>query len=242
MSFTLVNAVADKVKSTADHITIASGTLGAVAAGDILLVWVGDNSIASGANLADITWGSLAYGDFTVTNGGIAFTFANSQLIGYYSRIAAGGTNALTVQYDGNTTLCVGAMVLRGLSVADAYKEGTGNSTTPSSGATATLISATEVQIAALLKEGPVEDTTGTWDNSLTSAIAATGTTGGVASANRTIEVAYRELSATTAVTSSKSGITQRTWGMITQTFVVAPAAAGATVPSGLSIGMRIGL
>lgn len=123
---------------------------------------------------------------------------------------------------------------VRGLATSafDKSSTGTGSSTTPSSGATAALSQTDEIAIGAIGTEGPDGDTAGSWSNSF-NAGQRVGTTGGSASSNVTISEGYLIVSATTALTAAKTGITSRSWAGAIATY---NGAAAASLPNGLTI------
>lgn len=121
--------------------------------------------------------------------------------------------------------------IVRGLhatSPFDASSTGTGTSTSPSSGASATLAQSDEIVIGGVGTEGPYEDTAGTWTTG-TGNVSGNekryGTTGGGAASNITCSVAAEIVSATTAQTAAKTGITSRDWAAAVATFKGAAAA-----------------
>lgn len=178
------------------------------AAGDSIVAYVG---IASGPGLLDITWGSLALGS-GVDQPVDEFGSSSEVSIATAHNVSA-GTHDVVASFDVNVNGVLIVQVHRGLAADanDVTMSGTGTSTTPSTAPSDPLTQASSVQIAAICTVGPVEDTAGTWGNSLT-ADARGGTTGGTAAGNRTLSIAHREVSATTALTASKSGITSRAW------------------------------
>lgn len=91
----------------------------------------------------------------------------------------------------------------------DVSKVNSGSSTSPSTGASATLAQAAEEAVAAIGTNGPQGDSAGSWSNSFTAG-ARVGTTG--ASADVTVSEGYKQLAATTAVTAAKASITNRAW------------------------------
>lgn len=221
--------------------TIDAMLTGGISSGDILIPFVGDNV---GASLIDLTWGPFGINDWV--SPGDPLSFNASSLVAYVG-LASAGSSDLVATWDGSVTAAMGLIAIRGGSAnVDQYATPTsGTGTAPSCGPTGTLSQASEVLVAGILTEGPVEDTGGTWGDALTATPETSnkfGTTGGVAGSNRTIRVAAHELSATTAVTASLSGMTSRNWGMLAFTITI-PAVGSVSGPSGLgSFGIRIGL
>ena len=120
----------------------------------------------------------------------------------------------------------------------DKSASSTGSSTSPSSGATATLSQADELAFGAVGTEGPRDDTrgsftTGTSYVSGNETLEFTGTIGGSAASNISCDSAIEIVSATTAQTAAKTGITSRDWAAVVATFK--GAASGTTYNQSVS-------
>jgi len=114
----------------------------------------------------------------------------------------------------------------------------TGSGTSPSSGATDTLSQADELAIGAIGTEGPNDDTQGTWTTGagyVSGNELWAGTNANGATANVCISSAAEIVSATTAQTAAKTGITDRDWAACVATFKGAGSGTvtGATAMSG---------
>lgn len=239
MSLSLVTSYAPvKGKSTSPDLATASVT---ASIGDYIIVLIGWNSASGGINISEATWGSMTMtaDDLHLDPG---FNDGTNAVTSMFGAATEAGTQTLTVSFDGNVTGVAQVVVWSGINAGafDVAGFDSGSGTTPSTIATDPIAQASELQVAAVITAGPVEDTAGTWGNSLTGD-KRDGTTGGVAGTNRTLSTAYRELSAIAAVTASKSGITSRTWMAYTATFKIAAAAGTLIQPARMSVGMGIG-
>lgn len=97
----------------------------------------------------------------------------------------------------------------------------TGTTTSPSSGATATLTQAAELAIGVMARVGST--VAGTWSNSYTElATVATG-------ANGVVDIGYLITAATTAQTAAKTGSTNSIYGAAVVTYLGSGAAPAAT-------------
>lgn len=207
--------------------------------GDLIEIYVGYGILAT---IETVVWGSLGIG--SGIQQATLSQDALSSLDGYVAQNVAAGTHDVVVSFDILATAAVHVRVWRGLDdvpLDEAVIDSVGSGTTPSAGPSGTLAQANELQSAAVLTRGPVADDAGTWGNSLT-ADKRDGTTGGVASTNLTLSTAYREVSATDAVTASKSGITSRAWAAVEATFTITPAASVAVPASRTSVSVGVGL
>ncbi len=92
------------------------------------------------------------------------------------------------------------------------------NTSTPSSGPSATTTQADELLIGIVGTEGPIGDNAGIWDNAFLDGPRA-GTSGGTDDTNITIALGYQIVSASNSYTASKTGITSRDWAAILGTF-----------------------
>ena len=239
MAFTLVSSDAKNLKNTADNITFANVV---AEAGDVIVLWL-LNSWAAGF-LSEVSWGTPGAPEFTEPVDTLLLSGTNSEMRCFMSEPLAAGTHDLVVQYDSNAIAAAAYQLCRGIaaSPADQQVAFSGIGTAPATGLSGTLAQASEVQLAAIGTEGPVEDAAGTWGNSLTGD-KRDGTTGGVASTNRTIATAFRELAATDPVTATKSGITSRVWGAMELTLkLAAEPILGGAGHQRLSLGLGIGL
>lgn len=141
--------------------------------------------------------------------------YLNIESICYYLPNMTAGTKDVVIDYSltatdtANISVCFTEVTGADLvGPFDAASEGTGVSTTPSSGA-ATTVYANELLLAFLATSGAAADTAPTWGNSFTSGQRA-GVGTGVSGA--TIAEAYQLVSATGSYTASASGITSRRW------------------------------
>lgn len=100
---------------------------------------------------------------------------------------------------------------------ADRFQTNSGTGTAPTSNATALTTQANEFVIGCIGIEGPSTDAPGTWDNLRKGQ--RTGTNGGGAAANTTIEQGFLELSTTTTAIAKKTGITSRDWAAAVVTY-----------------------
>ena len=143
---------------------------------------------------------------------------------------AAGG-----IRVPGFGSMCINnisgtAQVIHHNSV-DKSASSSGTSTTPSSGATATLSQADEAVFGLIATEGPVTDTAGTWTTGASNVSGnenRDGSIGNGAASNVTVSGAAEIVSATTAQTAAKTGITSRDWAALIISFKLAAEQAGA--------------
>ena len=203
-------------------------TTAAVEAGDaIVIAYVSDpyqNVQISVADSAGNTYTQVAL----AINTGNARTYL---FVDYGSEMLPSGST-ITITQGGITGTGPAARaavvsVFRGLAAANALDRtstGTGSSTTPSSGPTATTSVADELLIGVIGTEGPDGDAAGTWGDSFTAG-PRKGTTGGSDPATDiTVALGWRIVSATGVYTAQKSGITARDWAAIIATFKSATA------------------
>lgn len=212
-------AITRTAKGTATSKTAGNLTLSnvSVTAGATLVVcWNCDTTIIptisyDGVNLTDAI--STTYGIGGILSAGIA----------YLSNVT-GGTGDL-VMGTSTTAKAMAAIQLDSLAASplDKTVSDGGNSTTPSSGATATTAQADEILIGAIGTNGPSGDAAGSWSNSFTAG-QRDGTTGGAALTNVTISEGYRIVTATGAYTAAKTSITSRRWAALIATFKEAAA------------------
>ena len=139
---------------------------------------------------------------------------------------------AVTITFDPiqtPPTVCA-AFVTEGTGAAspgvDATAGASGTSTSPSSGATATLAQANELCIGVIVTSGPSTDAAGTPSNGYTAG-QRVGTTGG---GDVTVAEIYKIVSSTSAQTFAKTSITSRAWRALGATYKEASAPAPTTV------------
>lgn len=128
------------------------------------------------------------------------------------------------ISFSADGAAAISAYKVTGLSASPVDKKatGTGSSTTPSTAATAALTQADELVIGAVATEGPNGDTAGSWTTGagyVSGNEQRLGTTGAGAASNVTISSAAEVVSATTAQTAAKTGITDRDWAAVIATF-----------------------
>jgi len=195
-------------------------TTAAVAAGDdIIVVFAADPATVSGVtDTAGNTYNQVA----NVNNSGNVSTY----IFAAYNVTALPSGSSITISHNAVRARAAVASVFRGLedsAVLDQTHTGTGNSNSPTSGATATTTQADELLIGAVGTEGPSTDTAGTWGSSFTAG-PRLGTTGGYfGTSNITASMGWRIVSSTDAYTASKSSITSRDWAAAIATFKAAP-------------------
>lgn len=187
--------------------------------------------------LVAITHDNATFIDGDVTWNGIAMQL-DSSAIGtavatyiYSLKIASGATANVAFVTDAGCCMVIEAYKVTGAAATpfDQQASGTGTSSSPSSGATATTTQADELVFAAIGTNGPSGDAAGTWSGGL-GALTRLGTTGSGATTNWTLAAAYNIVAATGAQTGAKTGITSREWGACVATY---KALAVTTVATG---------
>jgi hypothetical protein len=133
----------------------------------------------------------------------------------------AGTTYQLRVTFAANCTAKVliggGASGLQ-LAPLDRVAAAIGDSTSPSSGITATTLAARELLIGAVGLEGPWTDQDGTWLNSFTR-LGYEGTSGQGAASNVTVHLGYRTVSVSGGFWAGKINMTNRRWAAVVATY-----------------------
>mgnify|MGYP001373237849 CR=1 FL=1 len=211
-----LGVAASKTSGTSlEVITTAPVTTG----DDIIVTYVTDPNSSLVINVSDPAGNFYNQVGYVVNSGQLrTYVFAAYDV----NSMPAG--SGITISASPSVTARAAAIALfRGLVYSnplDQTHTGTGNSTVPSSGATATITQADELLVGAIGIEGPDGDTAGTWDNLFTAG-PRTGTTGGSADTNITADLGYRIVSSAGAYTASKSGITSRDWAAMIATFKV---------------------
>ncbi len=186
--------------------------------GDYLIVVL---ATGTGRTLTALTWNGIAINqDVSGDNASGDKCWIGSLYI------ASGATANVSSDASGsNTGIAIMASTITGMANAtvDKFTSATGSSTTPSSGATATLTQADEVAFGAvaILVNAAVD---GTWSNSYTNGQEIHS------ASNLSVNEAYLVTSATTAQTAAKTGMTSRQWAACVATYkqTVAPG-PGAT-------------
>lgn len=238
MAISVVTSGAGSDKTTG---VISMALAAPAVAGDVIVLGTHfDNTTATMPSPPD--WGGIPFSRIEP-----AITDLTLSRLDLWSLIVSvGAQDDINAAIDSAVGFGAGHLVIRGLSGspadARAFAVSLVGSTTPSSGATATLAQANEIAIGFIATQGPGNDTIGTWGGGFT-ATARGGTTGGLAGSNRTIAPAYLIVSATTALTASKTGIVSRPWAAAIQTFQMAAAASGLPFSRASSaVGVGVGL
>jgi hypothetical protein len=180
----------------------------------------------------------------------INYTHGRTYIFAAYNVTALPSGSDITITHTEVEARAAVASAFRGLVDVDPLDQSLGNpvagdeveldpSTTPNVGPVTTT-EANELLIGAVGTEGPVEDAAGTWGNSFTGGPRAG--TSGEPTADWTISMGWRIVSATGDYTASKSGITERCWAAAIATFkgeitydlttAVDPAGGGTTDPA----------
>lgn len=191
---------------TASGTNVATVSL-ALTIGDLLIVSAFWNSAAT---VTSFVWNGIALNlDSPIQ------TVGTAKHAVYSLYITAGATANLVLTLSGNTTIVVEPLKCTGLmstswtdKVANAV---TATTTSPSSGATATLSQADELAIGAFARTG--SSVGGSWSNSFTDLHTSNSGANGV---NNT---GYKVVAATTAVTAAKTGVTNAAYSAICVTY-----------------------
>ena len=202
-------------------------TTAAVAAGDaILIAYASDPYSNLTVNVTD-----AAGNTFQQVALDICYGHVRTYLFAAYHAIALPSGSAITITANNAVTARAAVTaVFRGLLETNPLDQtlvnptGTNNTasgTQPTVGPTASTVQASELLIAAIGTEGPVEDNAGTWDYSFIAGPRA-GTTGSTAATNMTVCLGYRIVDAIGTYSAQKTGITSCYWGAIITTFKAA--------------------
>lgn len=201
-------AISVTTKGTNSSSSATSLSVASVACntGDLLVVTATVAQVSATA-----AWNSIAMSLAT----SILLTGAVTLYI-FYLPIASGATASATVSWTSLHSAVMAVSTVQGIVTAsplDKVQQATGNSTAPSSGATATTSQAVEIAFGAVgtSTTGVVD---GTWSNSYTP-----GQSIAIA-AGATIHEGYLILSSTGAQTAAKTGITTGRWGAAVATFL----------------------
>lgn len=188
--------------------TLSVTTTVDIATGDTYLALV-----ASDAGVSTTDWTE----DVKATNAGNVIVQILRQTA--ISNLPSGSLIGVTAVNSGDA-VAAAIVKITGLAASpkDGSSTGTGNGTSPSSGATGTLAQADEICIGAIGTEGPPTDAAGTWSNSF-NAGQRDGTDTAGATSNVTISEGYLIVSATTAQTAAKTGIQSRDWAAAIATY-----------------------
>lgn len=190
--------------------------------GDYLIAVIAADT--DGVGTLSLTSGGYTVGttsQITATNSGNVVTSVN------YARVTAIGSGSSTITLSGLTTgdsKAVSFYKFGGLaeSPLDKNSVNTGSSSTPSSGATETLIQPDQIILGAIGTEGPDGDAAGSWTtgtNNVSGNEQRLGTTGSAAAGNITISTAAEIISSFDAQTAEKTGIDSRDWAAVIVTF-----------------------
>lgn len=186
--------------------------------GELLSCSAGWND--STKTLSTFTWNGIALSqDIAPQTGG-----AGKHTL-YSLYISSGATANLTITLSGIATIIVKCLRVTGITSTSwtdkTAATATGTTTSPSSGATATLSQADELVIGAFYRVGSTVG--GTWSNSFTDINTSASGANGV---NNT---GYLIVSSTSAVTAAKTGATSATYSAMVVTY---KGAAAATTPN----------
>jgi uncharacterized delta-60 repeat protein len=206
-------------KSAGTTLSVIVSGGGVIAGHSIVVTFAMDDN--SGSVTCSDTAGNTYTVDEDVTNAGEVRTV----IISSHNVSALSGGGTITVTHPSVTARAMSVAEFSGLaatSTFDQKQSGTGNSASPSSGATPTTTVANELLIGAIGAEGPLGDsfTKGTlWD----AALARDGTTGQGAASNITINPEYWVVSATGNYTADGT-ITSRDWAAAIATYKADPS------------------
>ena len=226
-------------KSSTNPLTLISSLT--LVEGDALIVLVANDPTAYDA----ISYGRVYWGGTSVPS--IAVSINSGQvsirMCGLYVLAGGADTRDLTVNWDARDVPVASAesvYKVTGLAHTswisgfdtpelDKTSTATGSSTTPSSGATATLTQADELIIGCIGVEDEIDDMGGTWTTGagyVSGNEQQTGTNGAGDASNITIYSAAEIVSATTAQTAAMTGIDDTDWaaGVITLKIEVSAA------------------
>jgi len=207
-----------KDSGTADLVITTSA---AVAAGNAIVVaYACDASQDINLTVSDSAGNRYQQAGMAISQGNLrTYIFAAYDV----TALPSGGTITINQAVYSSTAVAARAAVastFRGLAPAGALEQtnnASGTSTTPSTGAAAT-VQPVQLLIGAVGTEGPSGDTAGTWQNSFTAGARA-GTTGGTDDTNVTVSLGWQIVTSAGSYTAAKSGITSRDWAALIATF-----------------------